>query len=372
MAEECLPSEELVSFQKNESDQAQFPLIENHLKRCTQCSQEFAQINEHFSLYAQIQLPEFKQDKNGWMKLKQEIQRESKPAKSFFFYKVAVAALALISAYLFLPQNQVMALTEGVLYPNSEKIPIASTSYQWSKNDSFQTKSAKADIILGQISCALAPYTKIQISNEHKIHLVKGTLYVDVIPGTPLKIVTNSAQAKVMGTSFLISQLKSTTEIKVYHGKVNFQNAQKNIILTKGQSSNSNSMQYTEHTQILPSWIHQPLLMGLRQSPQNITIELKNLTLQTLDLKRFSNTPNFLFHIKHIASGTEYQAPIFSKMQQNLQIPPHQTQALKIPKANVLKQKGLHEVTLIFQAQIQAENMWSGTIRSTTITVENK
>lgn len=369
---ECLQHKELVAFQQNEINLKSNQNTTFHLEKCKICSQEYSNIKKHLDLYSKIQLPEFTSNQLDWSKIKDTIKLEATiNSKPHFFFQATAATILLLGilTYFFIPQNNSLLLTQGSLHKKNNTLNIINQSYAWQNNNLFHTKNTHASFTIGQISCSLSTQTQIQIINSSKIRLIKGNIYVSVIPGASLQILTSNAQANVLGTSFLVNKMNEFTKIIVYHGTVKFSNLhKKNVVLKKGQNSDSKSMKLSFHTEKIPSWVNQPILVDIQDKDSYIAISIQNVTSNLLYLNRYSTTPNFLFHVKHVESNTQFQTPAFTKKQQSFHIPPGKVKTVKILKSHIFKQRGLHKITLIFQAKIQTENTWSGIIRSSAIT----
>ncbi|BBM82255.1 FecR domain-containing protein [Candidatus Uabimicrobium amorphum] len=364
----CPSSEDLLAFHKNELECEEIGL---HIDRCQKCSSELLTLSKHLSLYSQIRTPQFVPQDVDWSKLinNPSTEKDKKPFAVLLQIAASLLLLAVVTVSLLQDTASSPQLTYGFAGQSDKNIKAGDSV---TFGDTLYTSNAIAKISMDKISCDLAPNTSVYLENANSVQLVQGSVYFHVVPGNALTIKTERGTIQVLGTKFLVTATNKKTKVSVYRGKVKFTNHNnQEYILTQGQSINSSLAKIQKNREEIPSWVTQPLFLRIEtQKQKDITIFATNLTMDTLYLKRFSGTPNFLFHVRNLQTNEEYQTPVFSENKKTFIVKPRQTQNLKISKAQLLKNPGKYEVSLIFQDQIQGNNSWSGIIRSSSIVID--
>ncbi|WP_372370219.1 FecR domain-containing protein [Candidatus Uabimicrobium sp. HlEnr_7] len=360
----CPSNEDLLAFHKNELEDSKS--IGLHIDQCKKCSGEITTLNKHLQLYSQVKTPQFTPKDINWASLIDSPLQPKKPRVPFL--QIAASFLLLTMAiYFSLPQTPTIQLTHGLLYQADKNIKAG----DFIPTNKVIDAGSVVKFSMGSVQCNLAPGTKMKISGPDSVQLIDGNAYFNVVPGNSLTIQTTHGTAQVLGTEFLVSVTSKITEVDVYSGKVKFvDDNNKEYILPKGKRIDS-SLLKIQTNKDTPSWVNQPLLLRTADgSKKAIAVFATNLTSSALYLKRFSGTPNFLFHIRNLQTNEEYQTPVFSKNKQSFVVEPQRTQKLTISKAQLLKNRGKYEITLIFQDQIQGDNPWSGIVRSSSIVID--
>lgn len=366
----CPSSEDLLAFHKNELDE--YEEIGLHVDDCPKCSSELLTLSKHLRLYSQISTPQFIPQDIDWSTL---INNPSpkKTTKTFPILLQVAACLLFVSvvAFVFMQTTSPPSphITYGLAGQNKTDLKTGSLV---NFGDILYTKDSIAKMSMNEVSCDLAPNTSMYLESANSVKLVQGSVYFQVVPGNALTIKTTQGLVKVLGTKFLVTTTNKKTKISVYRGKVKYiDHKNHEYIISQGQSIDSSFAKVQKNRETIPSWVTQPLFLHIETQKQNdIVIFATNLTTNTLYLKRFSGTPNFLLHVRNLQTNEEYQTPVFSENKQSFIIKPRQTESLKISKAQLFKTPGKYEVSLIFQDRIQGNDSWSGIIRSSSIVID--
>lgn len=232
--------------------------LEGEELKSFEASEDFAVYQKIKNYSAQLQTPDFDEQKMFQKILKQPKASSKVVAINTWFLRIA-AVVVLSLGITFALRN----------FATATEVTNSGTTAQFLLPDN-------SEVVLN--SGSEIEYNKWNWNNNRKLSL-EGEAYFKVAKGKTFEVETSLGKVTVLGTQFNVKNRKNRIDVTCYEGKVQVNYQKEQLILTPGQSvafANGDKIEVTNPDKNQPEWLNKQV----RFSQENLTAIIEELNRQ--------------------------------------------------------------------------------------------
>ena len=232
--------------------------LEGEELKSFEASEDFAVYQKIKNYSAQLQTPDFDEQKMLQNILKQPTSKSKIVSINTWFLRIA-AVVVLSLGITFALRN----------FATATEATMNGTTAQFSLPDN-------SEVVLN--SGSEIEYNKWNWNNNRKLSL-EGEAYFKVAKGKTFEVETSLGKVTVLGTQFNVKNRKNRIDVTCYEGKVQVNYQKEQLILTPGQSvafANGNKIEVSNPDKNQPEWINKQV----KFSKENLTAIIEELNRQ--------------------------------------------------------------------------------------------